>query len=217
MDWTATLSVIAIITSFSSQFIGIEICFHIVRNGSTGEMSPVPFVAYFISACLWLKYGLMSNITSVTLTSGLGSLLQFLYICVYYIYSKKKHQVHCILLLGTVILFTPLIYIQYFERDGDVALRNLGLICSGISILCYASPLATLSKVIEHKSTESMSFYLCFINFLCGLQWTLYGVAINDNVVIIPNAFGIILGLIQFYLFCIYGCKNSKTASVLTA
>ncbi|CAL1525944.1 unnamed protein product [Lymnaea stagnalis] len=214
MDLTSIIAVTATVTSFLCQLIGIEICLHIVRKGGTGEISPAPFIAFFVSTCIWLKYGLMLKLFNVVLTSGLGTILQFSYICLYYVYSKKKQLIHQMLVIGIIILSLPLVYVTYYEVDADKAKRNLGLYCSGLGIMCNASPLATLSKVIEHKSTESISFPLCFVNFLSSLQWTMYGAAIKDNVLLIPNALGILLGLAQFYLFWKYGCKVSKNSAV---
>ncbi|KAH9519157.1 hypothetical protein Btru_074852 [Bulinus truncatus] len=212
MDWISILAFVATVTSFTNQFVGIEICFHIVRKGNTGDISPVPFIAFFVSAAIWFKYGLMMKITNVILTSGLGTLLQFLYICFYYVYCTKKTQFYGFFIIGTIILFIPLLYVTFFEEEINVATQNIGLYCAGVGILCYASPLATLSKVIKQKSTSSISFPLCFVNFLCAVEWSLYGAAIEDYVLLIPNFLGIFLGLAQFYLFWIYGCKINKLA-----
>ncbi|KAH9519166.1 hypothetical protein Btru_074875 [Bulinus truncatus] len=184
MDWISILAFVATVTSFTNQFVGIEICFHIVRKGNTGDISPVPFIAFFVSAAIWFKYGLMMKITNVILTSGLGTLLQFLYICFYYVYCTKKTQFYGFFIIGTIILFIPLLYVTFFEEEINVATQNIGLYCAGVGILCYASPLATLSKVIKQKSTSSISFPLCFVNFLCAVEWSLYGAAIEDYVLL---------------------------------
>ncbi|KAK3758415.1 hypothetical protein RRG08_058685 [Elysia crispata] len=215
MDWVSTLSVLATVTSFATQFVGLEICFRIVQRGSSSDVSPTPFVIFFVSACVWLKYGLMMSISNVVLTSSLGAVLQFLYICVYYLYTTKRHSFHRLCVLGVGILFLPLCYVNYYEYQPDLATRNLGLYCCALSILCYASPLATVADVIKSQSTESISFPLCFMNFLCAVEWALYGIAINDQYVTFPNALGGLLGLIQFILFGLYGFKKRSRHKVV--
>ena len=39
------------------------------------------------------------------------------------------------------------------------------------------------SEVVRHKSTESISFPLCLLNFLAAIEWTMYGMAIQDKFV----------------------------------
>ncbi|XP_012938035.1 sugar transporter SWEET1 [Aplysia californica] len=210
MDFVSTLSVLATVTSFAIQLIGMEMSFRIVQKGSTADVAPAPFIAFFVSACVWLKYGLMMGITSVILTSCLSAVLQFLYICIYYLYTNKKHFLHRLLLIGLFILFTPLMYVDFYETEVELASRHLGLYCCVLSVMCYASPMATLSEVLRHKSTDSISLPLCLINFVSAVEWTLYGLAIQDKFVTFPNFIGGVLGILQLSLFVVYGFKHKR-------
>ncbi|XP_025093653.1 sugar transporter SWEET1-like isoform X2 [Pomacea canaliculata] len=124
-----------------------------------------------------------------------------------------------LLTVGAVILFLPLIYVQYFENDPAVGVHHLGLVCCCMSVCCTGSPLATLRDVLRTKSTESMSFLLCFFNFVAALAWFVYGLLLKDSFIIIPNIIGGILGLTQVILFCIYPTSlvlQKPTDAVLT-
>ena len=44
----------------------------------------------------------------------------------------------------------------------------------------FGSPLATLGRVVRTKSTESMVFSLCLMNFIVSVTWALYGYVIGD-------------------------------------
>ncbi|KAK0070504.1 sugar transporter SWEET1 [Biomphalaria pfeifferi] len=215
MSWVDILSIAATVTSFIVQFIGIKICFEIISKGNTGDISSIPFIAFFISTAIWLKYGLMTELTNVILTSALGTLLQLIYIYVYYLYCTKKFQFYVFLIIGMMLIVIPLAYVDFYESEFGRAKRNLGVYCGGLTILCYASPLATLSEVLKQKSTHSVSFPLCFVNFVSASLWTLYGAIIKDRVLVISNVFGIFLGFIQFYLFYKFGCRNTKPTHVL--
>ncbi|KAH9492723.1 hypothetical protein Btru_026163 [Bulinus truncatus] len=256
MDWISILAFVATVTSFTNQFVGIEICFHIVRRRATLVIFPLYHSLHFCKCChlvqVWIddennkrnpdKWS--RHITPVS--------LHLLLLCILYkkavqriplfrqsypdheltnrvkgdnCYHQVTHleqapcenvilqtQFYGFFIIGTIILFIPLLYVTFYEEEIDVATQNIGLYCAGVGILCYASPLATLSKVIKQKSTSSISFPLCFVNFLCAVEWSLYGAAIEDYVLLIPNFLGIFLGLAQFYLFWIYGCKINKLA-----
>lgn len=93
------ISVLGWICSFSSiavQFVGIEICYRIWKKGSTGDISPAPFVANLIAAGLWVKYGLLTSIQSLIIVNTLGALLALIYVIFFYIYSiRKNHRADC--------------------------------------------------------------------------------------------------------------------------
>lgn len=44
-------------------------------------------------------------------------------------------------------------------------------------------PFIFQSEVVKERSTHSISLPLCMFNFLCAVEWTLYGLAINDQFV----------------------------------
>ncbi|CAG5121464.1 unnamed protein product [Candidula unifasciata] len=215
MEWVSMLAVLTTVTSVLCQLVGVEICFRIVRQRSTGDVSAVPFIAFFVSAVVWVKYGLMTDNKNVILTSGQATILQFLYICIYYAYTSQKRFLTGMILIGLIGLVVPFVYVTYFENEADIAVRNLGLYCCFLSVIVYASPLATLTEVVKERSTHSISLPLCFFNFLCAVEWTLYGLAISDQMLTIPNALGVVLGLVQFFLFCFYGCQHKSSKPIL--
>ncbi|BFY98193.1 hypothetical protein BsWGS_01233 [Bradybaena similaris] len=176
MEWISMLGMAASVTSCLCQLVGIEICFRIVRKGNTSDVSPVPFIAFFVNSCVWLKYGLMTNNTSVMLPSCEAIVLQSLYICIYYAYTAHKRILTGMILIGLISLFVPFIYVTYFEKEANRAVRNVGLYCCFVNVIVFASPLATL----------------------------------------VPNALGVVLGFIQFSLFCFYGCQHKSSKPIVT-
>ncbi|XP_025093649.1 sugar transporter SWEET1-like isoform X1 [Pomacea canaliculata] len=218
-NWKALVGLLASGFSTLCQLVGIQLCVQIIRKGATDLMSPVPFIAFFVGACLWTKYGLMQNDANLVLSNIFALLLQLVYIGVFYVYTIKKSHFYRLLTVGAVILFLPLIYVQYFENDPAVGVHHLGLVCCCMSVCCTGSPLATLRDVLRTKSTESMSFLLCFFNFVAALAWFVYGLLLKDSFIIIPNIIGGILGLTQVILFCIYPTSlvlQKPTDAVLT-
>lgn len=173
-------------------------------------MSPVPFITFFVSGCLWVKYGLIQNNSNLVLTNIAGSVLQLMYIGVFYIYTVKKSQFHRLLTVSLFVLFTPLLYLHYFQTNVSLATRHLGLVCCCLSVCCYASPFASVREVFHTKSTGSMSFMLIFFNFVSAACWFFYGVMLDDSFLAIPNILGMVLGLMQLALFCIYPSSHNR-------
>lgn len=97
------ISVLGWICSFSSiavQFVGIEICIRIWKKGSTGDISPAPFVANLIAAGLWVKYGLLTSIQSLIIVNALGAILALIYVIFFYIYSIRKSLISRFMVFG---------------------------------------------------------------------------------------------------------------------
>lgn len=216
MEFTDVIGWMALGTSIIVQLVGIEVCVRIVKKGSTGDISPVPFLTYFIVACLWAKYAIIKNITQVLVVNSFASLLQFFYLVIYYTFTIRKSQFMKLFSVSSLLLFLPLIYVKYYQDDEEVAAAHFGSFCVLMSIISYGAPLASLTDVIRTKSTECMSFPLVFANFVVAIEWFLYGLTIEDINVQCSNFLGGVLCFIQLGLFVKYPSKSSKQSSITT-
>ncbi|XP_037796402.1 bidirectional sugar transporter SWEET12-like [Penaeus monodon] len=79
-DTIATVATVVTIVQFLS---GTDICRKIVKQGSTGEISGFPFVGGVFSTSMWLTYSWLLHDLSMTVTNGVGFVLQFLYLAIY--------------------------------------------------------------------------------------------------------------------------------------
>lgn len=201
--FTATLSTIGLFCT------GIPICYKIVRTGSTAESSFFPLMVMFISSVLWTKYGLLKADTALFFVNSAGALMSINYIIIFYIYTTPRKAIHRQLVLGTMLLFPSLVFVKLYALNHDDALFYMGYTCGTASIISYGSPLSAVAEVISTKSTASMAFPLSLANFLVALQWFIYGSQLKDYFIQVPNALGIVLGLVQLTLFCKYPQQKS--------
>ncbi|KAL4222683.1 hypothetical protein ACF0H5_018724 [Mactra antiquata] len=202
-------------SSLCFQLVGMQICYGIVKKGSTGDMSPFTFITYFVACAVWLKYGLIKNLPVVIAVNANGSILNFIYTLIFYRYSNKKMQFHRFLFIGTVMLVSPLFYIEYYQLNQQIAVQNLGLYCVCLTIIGYGAPLVSLVDVIQSKSTESLSLVLIVANLVVAVIWTVYGGLIDDKYVQAPNFLGAVLALIQLSLFAIYPSSPPSKSKVI--
>ncbi|XP_022306568.1 sugar transporter SWEET1-like [Crassostrea virginica] len=208
LGWICTFSSIAV------QFVGIEICFRIWKKGSTGDISPAPFVANLIAACLWVKYGLLTSIQSVIIVNSLGALLASLYVIFFYIYTIRKNLISRFLVFTCLAICLPYLYIGMYLEDVSLAIEHLGKMCVIMTIVSYAAPLASLFDVFRQRSTDCMSFPLVLAYFIVSIEWFIYGSLLRDQYVQMPNLVGIALGVLQLGLFVVY--PKSKMPSLET-
>ncbi|XP_033761417.1 sugar transporter SWEET1-like [Pecten maximus] len=213
MEFTEVVGWMAFTTSVIVQLVGIEVCMRIIKKGSTGDISPIPFLTYFIVACLWAKYGIIQNITQVLVVNSFASLLQFLYLVIYYTFTVRKSQFVKLFFLSSLILFMPLIYVKYYQEDEALATAHFGSFCVLMSIVAYGAPLASLKDVVRTRSTECMSFPVVFANFVVAIEWFVYGITIKDINVQCSNFLGAVLCFVQLGLFLKYPSKQKQTTT----
>jgi solute carrier family 50 protein (sugar transporter) len=197
----SVLSITAIITTISLFFCGIPICLEIWRRKSTHEISGFPFVMGFLGGTFWLRYGLLKLDLTMITVNAVGVSLMFLYLIFYIFYSEKK----TFIVSQTVAVFTiigaMLIAVQVYGND---VLSPLGFVSMTFNIVNFGAPLAGVRVVLRKKCCDTLPLPLCTANLLVSSQWCLYGILVNDIYIIVPNGIGIILALIQLFLFLIF-------------
>ena len=88
----------------------------------------------------------------------------------------------------------------------------LGIVGCAMGVGFFASPLASLAQVIRTRCTEVLPFPLIVANFFVTSQWWLYGIILDDNFILVPNALGWCLATFQLLLFAYYPSKRRTSA-----
>ena len=86
----------------------------------------------------------------------------------------------------------------------------LGLLSSSMSVLYCAAPLSTAVTVIKTKSTDSLPFNLILATITMTGSWSMYGLIIRDNFVIVPNLLGFFISTAQMSLFAMFDTSGGE-------
>jgi len=215
LDLLSNCCLVVTIAMFSS---GIPECLQMRKEKSTGNVAYLPYLMTCVNCVAWMSYGKLNGNMTLIMVNAVGATLQIIYLAVFLSVAKEKTP----LVRKSVITFTSLWLINMSIRSSmsdKTAVEVFGTICCVITVLMFVSPLAELKTVTANKSTATLSFPLTVTSFLCGFFWTLYGFAMSDNYIIIPNILGLATSLVRFYLFQKYpstsGKPVAKFASVL--
>ncbi|XP_021927441.1 sugar transporter SWEET1, partial [Zootermopsis nevadensis] len=173
-------------------FTGILVCQKYVRNGTTGDSSPFPFVSGFLSSCIWLRYGFLLQDPSLIIVNTIGTSLQLAYVVTFYFYTIAKSVVVKQMLGVTAVLLALLSYTQY-ETDLNQAKTLVGFVASLMTVLFFAAPLTMLAHVLSVKSVDSLPLPLIMATFVCCLQWLIYGYLLEDPFIQVPNILGTLI------------------------
>ena len=74
----------------------------------------------------------------------------------------------------------------------------------------YAAPGAKIYQVFVTGNYELIPIYSSIIAMFNSICWLLYGIALKDVNVVIPNAAGVLLCVIQIFVWKIFYDKSKK-------
>ncbi|XP_030459966.1 bidirectional sugar transporter SWEET16-like isoform X1 [Syzygium oleosum] len=192
----------------------ISTFWRVVKKRSTENYKGVPYITTLLSTSLWSFYGILKPGGFLVLTvNAAGAVMQFIYVTLFLIYAPKDKKIKLMKLVAIINVgfFGAVIAVTLLAIHGNMRLTVVGILCAGLTVGMYASPLAVMRTVIKTKSVEYMPFFLSFFLFLNAGVWSTYAVLVKDFYIGVPNGIGFILGSAQLILYLIY--KNKSTAS----
>ncbi|XP_059054387.1 sugar transporter SWEET1 [Achroia grisella] len=205
------VSGLAVITTVLQFLSGTLVCKQYVKNQTTAESSPLPFLCGVLSCALWLLYGLTKHDDKIVLVNTIGVSLMASYTLVFYVYTFKKSSLLKQIFLTVLVSIFFIGYVT-FEEDNDLLLSRLGLIACSLTLITIAAPMSKLVYVLKVKNTECLPFPMILMSFFVSALWFLYGLIEEDPYLILPNFIGAVLAASQLSLFLIYP-RNPQSPS----
>nr|QEM23334.1 bidirectional sugar transporter SWEET17 [Paeonia suffruticosa] len=190
----------------------------IVKRKSTEDYESLPYITALLTASLWTFYGLIKpGGLLVSTVNGAGSVLECIYVTLFLMYAPKGAKVRTMKIAGflNVGFFGLVIAIALLAIHGKMQITFVGVICSGLTVGMYASPLSAMKTVLKTKSVVYMPFFLSFFLFLNAAVWSVYSILVKDIFLGVPNAVGLVLGSAQLIMYSVYKNKsiNQSTRS----
>src|SRR5690349_15416819 len=141
---------------------------------------------------LWLKYGIWINDVTVSSVNAFGGFLALFSSAVYYKYTADRGEVEKRFL--QVLGFLAMLFLAV--RAGLFSPQIVGYVAMVGSVTMFGSPLVALKSIIQKEDSSVLSLPNVVMTVVVSTAWTLYGLTIGDFCVILPNALGILIGII---------------------
>ncbi|KAL2651339.1 hypothetical protein R1flu_019467 [Riccia fluitans] len=144
--------------------------------------------------------------------NGVGAFLEISYLTIFMRYAPRSDKVRTAQIGGSISIFYILVVlvvsfaVHYLQGRRSV----VGILCVIITIVMYAAPLSVMRLVIKTKSVEYMPLSLSVMVLVNSIAWSAYAVLKHDIYLMIPNFFGLILGMGQLVLYRCYYAKSKK-------
>ncbi|CAM9653924.1 unnamed protein product [Heterosigma akashiwo] len=182
-------------------------------NKSVGEFSHLPYLMMFSNCCSWVGYAFyISNVVPVGVTNATSSFLWGFVLLEYYSLCPVEKRIEVIRHSAGVlfVVFSYFYLVQSYCTDHHTVRSLLGVFCSTLNCISYISPLSTVKRVLETRSSASISLYLATAGLANGFIWVFYGFLVSDPYIIGPNALCAMSSGLQLFLLRLYPKSKSK-------
>jgi len=202
-------------------FIGI------VKRGSTQGFRGEAFQFTFFNCALWVLYAVFQGSRLMPLiANSAGVVLAGVYIFLFARYLPKPTDINSgdvqpyttprrylfqffgvIAIVAIMAALMNLSFFDFYVIDEYFPAFLFGLIADVFNVLMYGAPLTIMKQVILTKSVKYMPFLVSFFTVINSSCWLAYGFYLGDIWIFIPNASGLLLGIVQLILYACY-CRN---------
>mmetsp|Transcript_4093 Transcript_4093/g.7515 ORF Transcript_4093/g.7515 Transcript_4093/m.7515 type:complete len:620 (-) Transcript_4093:177-2036(-) len=133
---------------------------------------------------------------------------------VFYTAPMHDYQVMAMSLLW-IIVFSVLGFGDSISTTGKQLI--VGVTTNLCLVFFYGAPLSSIAIVLKTRNTATLHVPTMFTNTASSVFWGVYGAAVLDFFVMVPNLLGALLGFTQIVLYMIFPRVETTTVPVITA
>jgi uncharacterized protein with PQ loop repeat len=175
----------------------------IQRAGSTLQYSFAPFFFFFVQSLIYTVYAYVTANPLMGGSSFLSSVLGCHYV---YIFCKHANdRTRPVQYVAISLSLLVLLSLHALRKSREESQLLIGIPGNILSLLTSASPLLQVKKIIRTQDASCLPFGMSVMTVVAGGLWLLYGLLLQDPLIIYPNAFALTMGLIQVALIVRYG------------
>ena len=179
---------------------------NVIKGKLNYEEAPGTYVTLnYINCYCWYIYGQMIFSEQIKLIYLIGVISSGIFVSIYLYFELKKYVIDTF--LNSLILGSGsyMVYLSFTVIIDDDTL--IGKICTGTHCLLYFFPIRNIYRVMKQKNFMLISFYRAWGSLFNSILWIIYGILIQENYVVLPHCFNIILEPVQIILFLNYRKK----------
>ena len=118
-------------------------------------------------------------------------------------FTPHEKWVIRVVIIWVITLSTVCFVPMSVEKQANI----IGLIVNINLVVFYGAPLSTILNVISKRNSASIHRRTMRLSLFNSFFWLVYGVALMDIVIFLPNACGFALGVVQLVLCVVFSSK----------
>jgi solute carrier family 50 protein (sugar transporter) len=158
------------------------------------------FVAGTFNCILWnlYAYNRLDIMFVPFVVNSVGFFLNISFVLCYFWYGDSKARRETRNYLLFMLFITAIACGTWIvEQSNDL----VGYFASFVNVLMLFGPLAAAREVIRSRSARGLSLLPLIMTLVASITWCTYGIYIQNVPAIVPNALGILFGILQIILF----------------
>ncbi|CAD5225411.1 unnamed protein product [Bursaphelenchus okinawaensis] len=206
MGWFEVFTLWLSAYSICFTFLPVLVVLDWKRRGSADGYSSINYVLPMLTMCCWYRHGLMTN-DNVNIYLNLINLAVFSFYTVAFAYYQPIRKYLFGQVLGLV--FTIYSIVQYV--DGHSAKEQydvMASIAAATQIISLFGGVNDILRAISLKTTEYIPATIQFGVFALTLQWTFYGVYVQNYYIAAANVAGLAVNVVTLALYFVYPPKT---------
>jgi len=180
------------------------------KEGKMGSLNPTPFPAQIGNCLAWLFYAIHIMNWWIIVPNCSGILIALFYtVKTYPLLSEADKKTMTKTFSLYALLFAGVLGGLQTGLITASTQTAFGLMANFCLLFYYAAPMTTLATVFKTKDASSIDLLLAVCGTANGAFWAIYGLAIKDLYVWVPNAIGAVLALFSTLSRLIIGVKKT--------
>lgn len=152
-------------------------------------------------------------------TYAVGSASSVVFLGIYWLGTRAEAKRRVTLWILGVLTFNLAMTIYLVvglavQQSHTQVARVIGIIAIVCGFALYASPFATIAHVLRSRSTESIPIGMVLVGTLSNAVWVLYGVLVQDQIILIPTIVNTCLCVLQLLLYVAFRPRSSRSFSL---
>jgi solute carrier family 50 protein (sugar transporter) len=185
--------------------------YSIYRAGNTENVATgFGFVCGTFNCILWNLYAFnrLDIMFVPFVVNTVGFFLNISFVLCYFWFGDSKARRSTRNYLLAMLLITAIAAVAWAVNGTN---EPVGYFASLVNIMMLFGPLAAARDVIRSRSSRGLSLLPLVMTLVASLTWCSYGIYIQNVPSTVPNALGIMFGILQLILFA-WARKQEKQA-----
>eukprot|EP00980_Cylindrotheca_fusiformis_P017533 scaffold5498_cov86-Cylindrotheca_fusiformis.AAC.7 len=127
--------------------------------------------------------------------------------------TRHENLILALLVVWTIVGSVIALVKDESIMSNETAQLMVGVLTNVILVFFYGAPLSTIRTILQDRNTASLHVPTMMLNTMSSTFWMVYGIAVMDYFLILPNGLGACLGGIQIILCFIFPRGTIATAT----
>lgn len=199
LGWVATAVTGGLFVSNSVQIKRVD------RARSTAGQSAAVLLGTLLNCEWWTMYGMLTINAAVIACNAVGLAIAIWGLAVFIKWSpaadrQRLSTATAAIAVGSVVALV----LMHYAAGHEAAVKIAGSVASTASVLLFVSPMIGLRDVVARGDSSALSPVVVGFFVAASSLWSLYAALIGDAFMLLPNAIGLALSLVQLGVFLRY-------------